>query len=287
VNAEHGTHVSTDLLDRYVLGDATLGAEAEWSIEAHLESCQRCRALLAAAVADRAPDVAALTDAAWAALAPRLAAHPPAPVRRRRAWLNTWASPATIPGILSATVVALVASALGRLLGSPGSGLSLALLAPMAPVLGVAAVWSRTFDPMYELVLATPRAGLFLLLRRTAAVLVAVVPLLAVASVLLGTSPLLWLLPSLACVLTSLALGSVIGVERAAAVVAVAWFFVVVGPALVRQRPPVATQPWHTLVFAGIAVVAAAVIVLRGGAFLRLAHGGGPAHNRTTPRMGL
>lgn len=280
MNRDDGIHVSTELLGRYVLGDTTIGAEAEWSLEVHLESCAACRARVAEVVADTAPDLTGLTDTVWTALTPALVTHRPARSRRGRVWLATWASPATLSWIVSATLVAVIAAALTRIAGWSHSGQYLVTLAPVLPVLGVAVAWSRNLEPMHELVVATPRAGLTVVLRRTAAVLVAVVPMLAVASVLVGVSPLLWLLPCLACVLTSIALGTVIGVERAALAVAGVWFLAFVAPALARLRPLPAD--WGgTPAWAAVAVLAAIVLVLRGGVTVRMPRRG------AAPRKGL
>jgi hypothetical protein len=52
------------------------------------------------------------------------------------------------------------------------------LVSPIAPLFGVAAAWSRRNDPAWEILAATPHAGLGLLLRRTLAVLVLLTPVL-------------------------------------------------------------------------------------------------------------
>jgi hypothetical protein len=271
VNDWNGTHASAELIGRYVSGDHTITAEAEWALEAHLESCSSCRARLSELTTDHAPEVAAMVTGAWEAMAPTLAASRPAPARRVRAWLRTWASPAMIPWMAGAVVVATLATLFGRMIaGAPNGDSVLFLLAPLAPVFGVAAAWSTGLDPMHELTVATPRAGLSLLLRRTVAALALVIPLLAVASLLVGTSPVLWLLPSLVCTLTSLALGSVIGVERAAMGIAGLWLLIFAPEVEIDGRPPVLLGEWTAPMWAGIAATAAVVLVLRGSAFNRV-----------------
>jgi hypothetical protein len=273
VNDRNGTHASTELIGRYVSGDPTITAEAEWALEAHLESCSSCRARVSELTTDHAPVVAAMVTGAWEAMAPTLAASRPAPARRVRAWLTTWASPAMIPWIVSAVVVATLATLFGRMVpGGPNGDSVLFLLAPLVPVFGVAAAWSTGLDPMYELAVATPRAGLSLLLRRTVAVLVLVIPLMAVASLLVGTSPVLWLLPSLVCTLTALALGSVIGVERAAMGIAGLWLLIFTPQVVIDGRPPVLLGEWTVPMWAGIGAAAAVVLVLRAAAFTRVSH---------------
>jgi hypothetical protein len=273
VNDRNGTHASTELIGRYVSGHPTITAEAEWALEAHLESCSSCRARVSELTTRHAPEVAAMVTGAWEAMAPTLAASRPAPARRVRPWLMTWASPAMIPWIVSAVVVATVATMFGRMIaGAPNGDSVLFLLAPLVPVFGVAAAWSTGLDPMYELAVATPRAGLYLVLRRTSAVLVLVIPLMAVASLLVGTSPVLWLLPSLVCTLTALALGSVIGVERAAMGIAGLWLLIFTPEVVIDRRPPVLLGEWTVPMWAGIGTAAAIVLVLRAAAFTRVSH---------------
>lgn len=77
--------------------------------------------------------------------------------------------------VLAVTLLALLLDLTE--LGSGRVSLML-LLAPVLPVGGVAASWSRDLDPAYELTASTPRAGLQLVLRRTAAVLAVVIPTL-------------------------------------------------------------------------------------------------------------
>ena len=69
-----------------------------------------------------------------------------------------------VPWLAMVVGVTLVALLLD--LSDTGSGeVSLVLLlAPVLPVLGVAASWSRGLDPAYELTASVPRAGLYLVL---------------------------------------------------------------------------------------------------------------------------
>jgi hypothetical protein len=144
------------------------------------------------------------------------------------------------------------------------------LLAPVAPVLGVAAAWAKGLDPAYEIVSATPRAGLYLVLRRTAAVLVVVIPLLVLASFAGEVSPALWLLPSLAFTFGTLALGGLIGVGRAAAGLVVAWAMFVVGPSIVKSELPVVLQPVSLPGWGLIVVVCVTVLAVRADTYTRL-----------------
>lgn len=226
------THPTPTLISRYAAGAAGVDDVTVWAVEAHLESCAACRALLADATD---PGTRDLVDRAAARIAAGIEAGP-APARHRRlrrtgvaARVLPWL--ATAAGLMLAAVV--FEQAFDRL---PPLVL---LVAPVAPLLPVAAAWSRRTDPAWELVATVPRAGLWLLLRRTLAVLAAVVPVLTVAGLWTGHSPALWLLPCLAFTAGSLALGGLLGVDRAALALAVAWSAAVVVPSLVSERLPV------------------------------------------------
>ena len=251
------SHASDDLLRGYADGD-TLAADVVWAVEVHLETCADCRARLAA----QAEAVTPLLDRVWADLDP---APAPAPMRRRR-WLATWATPAMGPWLLMTAMVTLLALVADRVIPPPYPSLAL-LLAPIAPVAGVAAAWARGLDPAHELVAATPRAGLYLVLRRTVAVLAVVIPLLAVAT---WTSPLRWLLPCLAFTVATLALGAFTGVRRAAVVLVAGWALLVIGPSLVTARPPAVLEPAALGVWAAVLVAGAAVVRLRAAVYTRL-----------------
>jgi hypothetical protein len=117
------------------------------------------------------------------------------------------------------------------------------LLAPVAPLPGVAVAWSRRVDPAWELIAGTPGAGLMMLLRRTATVLAVVVPALALAGAGMGESPALMLLPCLACTAATIGLGGRVGVRRAAIAVGATWAAAVVLPSLVTADVPAVLQP--------------------------------------------
>ncbi len=250
-------HASDDLLRGYVDGD-DLAADVVWAVEVHMETCADCRARLA----DKADAVAPLLDRVWADLEP---APEPAPVRRGR-WLATWATPAMAPWLAMTVLVTVTALLADRLIPPPYPSLAL-LLAPIAPVTAVAAAWARGLDPAHELVAATPRSGLYLVLRRTLAVLVVVIPLLAATT---WTSPLRWLLPCLAFTAATLALGGFVGVRRAATALIGGWAVLVIGPSLVTARPPVLLEPAALGIWAAVLVAGVAVVRLRADVYLRL-----------------
>jgi hypothetical protein len=107
---------------------------------------------------------------------------------------SRWAAPAALPWLAMTIVVPVVATLLdlvARRLHTTAPPVLL-LLAPVVPVLGVAASWTRRLDPMGELVCSTARSGLALALRRTIAVLVTVIPVLGIAGVVTGAGPVRW-----------------------------------------------------------------------------------------------
>ncbi|MEU7043427.1 zf-HC2 domain-containing protein [Streptomyces varsoviensis] len=256
------------MIDDYARGDTGMATDEVWALETHLETCPVCRERLAVAATTRAPAVTALVDAVWSDLEPRLAATATAPRRRRRpAWLSGWLAPAAVPWLataVSVTVLALLLDLADIRLG----GVSLVLLlAPVLPVLGVAASWSRGLDPAYELTTAAPRAGLHLVLRRTAAVLAVVVPALLVCGWVTGVMVAQGLLPCLAFTSATLALGGVIGMTRAALALVGAWAAAVVAPAVAVSHAPLALRPDGLPVWGLVLVLGAAVVAARRGAY--------------------
>lgn len=273
------THASDELIAEYVAG-YDLPADRLWGLEAHLETCRLCRARLA----EVAP-VQPVVDVVWNRLGAEieLSAVPfhDVPVARSRAeyrsrsrrrwrWLDTWVTPVMLPWLGMIVLVTLLAVAFDRIGHSVLDVTAVQLFAPVLPVLGVAASWARGLDPAYEVVVATPRAGLYLIARRTLAVLVVVLPVLGVAGWLTGTAVALWLLPSLAFTTGTLALGGLIGVTRAAYALVAVWVAGLVLPTLVAQQQTFALSVGAVPVWAGIFVLTSVVVALRKGAFTRL-----------------
>ncbi|MFF2121671.1 zf-HC2 domain-containing protein [Kitasatospora sp. NPDC058184] len=241
-----GEHATRQLIDDYARGVTTMAADTVWALEAHLETCAPCRSLLAASVATGAPDIAALVDTVRAGLEPRLDAVGAVPPRwRRPRWVSSWLTPAMTPWLAMTAVVTLVALLLDAAAPAEvfGSSSPVSLIAPVLPLCGVAASWSSGLDPAHELTASTARAGLPLLLRRTTSVLVVVLPVLLLGGWLTGsTTAAQWLVPSLAFTSTALALGSVVGVTRAAVGLAAGWGLVVVAPTSITGRVPAFLQ---------------------------------------------
>ena len=257
-------HASDRLIEGYATG-APVPDQEVWALEAHLEECATCRDRLAAV-----PPAQTLVDLAWVGLLPSLG-RPPARPRRAVRWLSTWVTPEMLPWLAMIVLVAFAAVFLHFVFRFGAAGVTqVQLVAPVLPVLGVAASWARGLDPAYELVTASARAGLYLVFRRTAAVLVVVLPVLLVAGWLTGTELALWLLPSLAFTTGTLALGGLIGVSRAAYGLVAAWAFFVVAPTVAVGQRTFAFTVNALPVWAAIFVLTAVVVALRRGAFTRL-----------------
>jgi hypothetical protein len=259
------THITPALMVGYATGAAAVDDATAWTIEVHLESCAPCRARLADSVA---PDATALIERTLNDLQGRLDEEP-APARRRRLpAARRWAAWTLLPW-LAITVGALLA-VFGLETAFPGHPSPVLLAAPVAPLIGMAAAWSRHTDPAWELVTGAPQGGVLLLLRRTLAVLATLAPVMALIGWATGHTPLLWLLPCLAGTAATLALGSRIGVPRAAAAVAVTWMLIVVVPAVVTDRLPALLTAGSQPAWALATVALAVVVHLRADDFRRL-----------------
>lgn len=259
---EHG---SSTMLRRYVLGEA-LSTDQVWALEVHLESCARCRAAVAGIVADQRPRASELIGEIWSTIdTKRVPGARRSRWRRFELWLATWASPAMTPW-LGMTLVVLALAWLADLAGQPlAPGLSvLTLLAPVAPLLGIAAAWSHYLDSAYELVAGTPRAGLYLVLRRTVAVLVVVIPLLLLANWATGTTSALWLLPCLGFTVATLGIGSLIGLFRAATILIGLWAALVVLPSMATDHLSIALRVASVPGWLAFVAVSTGLLVLKG-----------------------
>src|SRR4051812_15810979 len=255
------THPSPAALARYADPHADLDEVTMWSVEAHLEDCADCRARLAVG-ADLLDRVAAAVDRGIAA------GPPPAPRRRWSAARYRWLAGHLAPWLVM--TVAVLACAVLLQAVQPQLPSLVALLAPVAPLPGVAIAWSRRHDPAWELIAGTPAAGLTLLLRRTAAVLFVVVPALALAGSRSGVSLALTLLPCLAFTAATIAVGALVGVRRAAIGLGAAWTLAVALPAVLTMRLPAVLQPGSSGLWALLTLALAGFAATRRTDFRRL-----------------
>ncbi|MGW1727473.1 zf-HC2 domain-containing protein [Streptomyces sp. NPDC002306] len=261
-------HASVRIIEGYARGGTALDADEVWAVEAHLEACRMCRDRLSAVVGAEVPAVASLVDTVWSGLEPHLAATATMPrARRRSARLARWMTPTMVPWLAMVVGVALLALLLDVVHIGTGEVSLVLLLAPVLPVFGVAASWSRGLDAAYELTASVPRAGLYLVLRRTASVLGVVIPALTVGGWVTGVMVAQWLLPCLAFTAATLALGGVIGVTRAAVLLAAVWAAVIVAPTLATSRTTFALQTGGLPAWGLILALGIGVVIARRGAY--------------------
>ncbi|MFD8779128.1 hypothetical protein [Streptomyces sp. NPDC059916] len=264
------THPTTMILARYAEGGHGLDDAALWSIEVHLDACADCREQLAENVTPATKD---LFDRVAVSLDQAIETSPlPArPHTQAVAVHRRWLAWTLLPWLAMAVAVL----GCGVLLDSAEPSLPslVLLLAPVAPLPGVAVAWSRRTDPVWELIATTPAAGLAMVLRRTLAVLVVMLPALLVAGVCTETSLALTLLPCLAFTAATLAFGAFIGVRRAAIGLAAAWSAAVLVPSVAAQSLSPVLQPGSTVVWGVITVALAAITPLAATHFRRLTSG--------------
>lgn len=258
-------HVHDDLLAAYVAGrlDAIVGA----SVEQHVARCAECRASTTPLVDPR------LLARGWDGI--RDAVESPAlplPVRlARRCGLPepTAVLLAAATSLRTAWVVgaflALTFAALAVVLAGGQLLAPFLLVAPLVPVIGVAAAYGHQQDPLEMLVVTAPYGRTRLILVRTVAVLASVLPFTVLLGLFLPGPAWLaaaWLGPAVALLPTLLALSSFVGPRVAVAVVALGWSAVVLFSlrGLPATWPVEATQQ---LVYLALAATSLGVLAAR------------------------
>jgi hypothetical protein len=259
-------HLDDRLRADYVSG--RLDAVSAASVEQHLLACPSCRLALARDV----PLPERHVDPVWLAIRDALEAPAPTFVERLATRLGLSRADArllaAVPSLrvswLAGVALASALALLAARFGTHGSVALFLLVAPLAPVVGVAWAYGPTADESHEVVAAAPYPALRLLLLRAAAVLVTSLPIVAVAAALLPVpAPLAvgWLLPSLAFVLVVLAASPWVALTTSSSVVCLLWFGLVMFAALGDPGAPVAPA-WQPLYLA-VAAVAAGALTLR------------------------
>jgi Putative zinc-finger len=281
------THIDEQLLVGYCELSVTAATAA--AIEAHLMTCESCRAGLAN-VSTSAQDGVVNQQSVWDGVLERVD-RPTRSITERllgvlRVRPDIAKLLATTPALRLAwlaavAIVAAFAVAAARIEGD-GPWLLL-VIAPLLPVAGVATAYGPALDPTYEIGVAAPMSGLRLTLLRTLAVIATTLPLLTVAALVTpgdGWTAFAWVLPSFALVAITLALATVTSTERAGVVVGVGWFVALV--ALI-DRDEAGSFVDRSLIFSSsgqtvVAVVAAigvAVVASRRTSFDLMIVGGG------------
>ena len=269
-----GWHPDDSVVHAYAGGTAEFAAAA--STEAHLAACAPCRARLRPAV-----DAGRL-DAIWAQVGERLAEQAPRSERflRRLGVSEPTARLVLATPALRRSWLASLALVVGMLVlvaqrGGTGGLLPFLVLAPLAPVAGVALAYGPAVEPAYEVGIAAPFSSFRLLLLRTCAVLTTTVPVAGLGALALpGTDWLTlgWLLPALGLTSLTLALSSRLD-PRSAAGLATGLWAVTIGYARLHDGVAAAFGP---TVQAAAAVLAAAGAVAAFGTRHRYGSLGGP-----------
>jgi hypothetical protein len=219
-------HVRDEDLRAYA--DGTAPTPAAMSIEAHLMTCSACQGQLARHVP------ATPLDTVWERIESDILSVPTQPAHRVLRRLGFTASDVLLLGAAPSLRAAWVLSTCAVMLfavaavtwSSHWAVVVFLVVAPLAPVFGVAFAYGPEVDPTHELALTTPHSPLRLLLMRTLAVTAFCLPLAAAIGLLLP-GPLwlavAWLLPAAAGVSLILVASTWVSTTRAAGVVAVVW----------------------------------------------------------------
>lgn len=236
-----------------------------WSVEAHLAACPACLDRLAAA-AD--PDRIA---AGWARLDAELDAPAAGPIERLIRWCGVGdhtarllaATPVLRLSWLASVVLTL---ALTVVVASTVNPWVLLAVAPLLPLVGVAASFGPRVDPTYELSVVAPMHTFRLLLLRCAAVLTTTT-LLSLAATLavprFGLTALGWFLPALSLTLLTLALTPRFGPVPAATAVGLGWITVVAAATASVGSAAIASTVTQSTAVVVAALAAAALVRLR------------------------
>jgi len=227
-------HVATRDLDEWVRGVS--GSVASMSVEQHVARCQACQsdvsALVAAGSAGALPD---LVDV-WSGVRDEIEFVPASRVERLLSRLGLGPSDAALvaaaPSLrgpwLTALCSALVFVAAAAVSQSRvGTSLFL-LVAPLVPAFAVALTYGPEASQALEQESAVPYPLSRLVLLRTAAVLLASVPLVVLVGLVLpGSMSWLWLLPAVGFTSAVLGLSVWISPVRAAEWITLGWVIAV------------------------------------------------------------
>lgn len=258
-------HAGPELLSRYVSSE--LDAVTSASVEQHVSRCETCRMAIGPLLEPQ------LMERTWAGVRDAVERPPlPFPIRlARRCGLPepTAVLLAAAASLRSAWLVgAFLSLSFATLAAQLSGGTALApflLVAPLAPVLGVAAAYGPRLDPLEVLVATAPFGRTRLILLRTIAVLVSVLPVTALLGLTLPGPRWLaaaWLGPALALVPVLLALAGVVGPRIGAAVVSLGWSSVVIA-SLRGLEPTWPVEAAQQAAYLGLGMAAWAFIAVR------------------------
>ena len=267
-------HVPSDTLTRFATQPEALDDVTASSIEQHLMACGDCRSIVAAASDSLA------VEASWSAIADVIDAPSSWPAERALTRLGVPEDLSRVvgatPGLRLAWLAAVVLVGVAAVAAARESGTETAFLvaAPLVPLVAVTLAFLPVADPGGEAAVATALHGPGLALRRTLAVLLPTVVLLAVAGLAVPGMAgwgVAWVLPGLGLASASLAVSTFVRVPVAVCATAVAWFAAVAASgrgALRHAAADVALfQPAGQLGFVALIAVAVLTLVARRGRF--------------------
>ncbi|MDX1620988.1 MAG: zf-HC2 domain-containing protein [Nitriliruptorales bacterium] len=253
--------------------DGSLDDPRAYSIEAHLTTCAECRARVANAFDGTR------IDELWSAIVAEVDAPRPTPMERLllRAGVSEHdarllaATPSLSAAWIGAVALALAFAVLAaHLVATDRALLAFLGVAPLVPIVGVAAAYGPGIDPSYEITVAAPMHGWRLLALRASAVLTVSIALAALAASALpavGWVAAAWLLPALCGTLLTMALASYVGPRLACGGVAWVWLAIVATTARLADAPLDLFGAPTQIASAAVGAVALAVTLSRRGAF--------------------
>ena len=261
-------HLDHELADRYTGGRVNHVLAA--SVEQHLVACADCRGL----IAERSPVEPLRLDAVWADIQDRVEAPPVGWIERglRAVGLSDptarlLAATPALRGAWLTAVVIVVGLALLAAHQSPRGLVVFMTLAPILPLLGVAASVGPQADPTLEMAAASPYSLVRLLAVRTAFVIgTGMVPATVAAAFLPGSTWLAaaWLLPALAMCAVVLAAARVASPHLVALGLSAAWVGLSAWEALEGRSVVIESTVVVQLVSLGVlAAACAGVVALR------------------------
>lgn len=167
--------------------------------------------------------------------------------------------------LIGVTLALLFAGVAAMFAGDQGLGFFL-LVAPLAPVAGVAMAFGGDADPSQEIVVTTPFSAVRLLLLRTAAVVATCVPVAMLVGLLVpgpGWLFVAWLTPAAACVAVTLALSPYVGLTNSGTLVGASWSVLTLVATRGHGDPLVLVGPASQIGCTALVVVAVSVFVTK------------------------
>ncbi|HEX6337077.1 MAG TPA: zf-HC2 domain-containing protein [Jiangellaceae bacterium] len=261
-------HASDARLRAWVAGE--IGSIEAASIEQHLSGCGRCQAV----VAD-VDDVGG-RDEVWLAIRDRIEPQPLNLVGRILARFGMTPGNAllvsSVPSLSGAWLLgvgfSLVFAVVAANVAGPRGVAVFLLLAPLAPLIGVAFAFGAEIDPLYELTLSTPYSKFRLLLWRSCLVITTTIPLAMLAAIPLDSPwwvAAAWLLPATAFCAVTLAATKWVEPQITALAISVAWILAHAVAAW-RGDPLAAFSAAAMIAYAVVGIAAATVFLGRGPA---------------------